>query len=164
LNNNNYGSVDIYSSINKFINGVSERGNFCCDLNLKCSFMLPTCPLGTPNVYVQCINIGSSKFCASYALSSLPGGICGGILGDIHIVADSGIGLCPSSKIVMSALNSQTSAPNFSWICCNEEKCRVPVNVGISKGDVGSESEREWATTDCNSDQYNLMCFRDNGG
>ncbi|CAI2178939.1 8694_t:CDS:2 [Funneliformis geosporum] len=134
LNDNEYSSsVDIYNQVNAFAGKIPSGGSFCCDLEPKCSLMMPECPLGTPNVYIQCNDVGNSKFCASYALSFLPGGVCGGILGD-NLSQNIKIGVCPDPKSVISTLKSQSSTPDFR-----------------------SKNEGESAKTDCATSQYSLI-------
>src|SRR5947209_8270740 len=79
LNDNKYSSTDIYGSVNTFTGKLPDKEIFCCDLSPRCSLMTPGCPYSAPNAYFQCHKILQSTFCSSYAVSFLPGGVCGGI-------------------------------------------------------------------------------------
>ncbi|CAG8518388.1 32945_t:CDS:2 [Gigaspora margarita] len=107
----------------------------------------------------QCIKIGQTRFCVvQSAYNSLPGGLpgdeCGGIVGTTQ-PTNTTVGTCPSYDAIGNALVRSTTAPTFSWLCCDSGACTVPVNVVVSYSQ---------ATTNCASTQYSLMCFRDNGG
>src|SRR5438046_76089 len=63
--------------------------------------------------------VNNAKFCISYGSSSLPGNVCGGILGNADPI-NATVGTCPSSDAIKNALlNSQ--ADKLSWLCCNNE-------------------------------------------
>jgi hypothetical protein len=83
-----------------------------------------------------------------------PGYLCGGILGNA-LPTNSTVGECPDLKGVGDALNNPTE-PGFSWLCCSNNKCQAKVNVKVTSDSL--------ALTNCETGQYSLMCFQDNGG
>jgi hypothetical protein len=162
-------SNDFYNAAFSFASSVADKQMFCCNTcSNDCASMSPTCPLGSNQVCLangggnrpfQCNKIiGQSEFCVSrdnYVIS-LPGGLCGGMFGS-DLPANVTIGTCPSSEAIATTLGkSQTSPPNFSWLCCSENLCREPTGVSV-------DTTTYTANTNCDVGQYSLMCFQDNG-
>ncbi|RIB12330.1 hypothetical protein C2G38_2200941 [Gigaspora rosea] len=77
----------------------------------------------------------SNQCAAKSPNCGLPGDECGGIVGTTQ-PTNTTVGTCPSYEAIGNALVGSTTASTFS--------CQ--------------------ATTNCASNQYSLMCFRDNGG
>ncbi|CAG8813002.1 24897_t:CDS:2, partial [Dentiscutata erythropus] len=117
------------------------------------------CPF-TKDLDGQCIKVGQSKVCVvkgvyTYSLPGvLPDEECGGIVGTTP-PTNTTVDTCPIYDAIGNALVRSTTAPTFSWLCCDSNACIVPVNVKVSSNQ---------ANTNCASTQYSLMCFRDNGG
>src|SRR6266516_3135721 len=155
----------LYDVINAFASKQSDQTNFCCDSSLKCDLMSsPTqCPnLVPPRIFTQCNSVNNAKFCIAYGSSSLPSGLCGGILGNANST-DATVGICPSPQAVRNTLNNQSTILNkFSWLCCDKGNCQVPTNVEIK--DATNNSDTQAATANCATNQYSLMCFNDNSG
>jgi len=159
--NSTYYDNGSYNALVEFANDkAADRQNFCCSYgSSKCVPMTPDCSLdGSGTRWVQCNKIGQSEFCVTYGHSGLSGtgGACGGIAGNIS-ATNSTIGDCPSLDVVDSALN-QALTPSFSWLCCSNGNCNVPVNVVINDNSNVSNA------TICTANQHSLMCFADNGG
>src|SRR5438128_1723169 len=92
----------MYDAINAFASKYTDKTNFCCDILLKCELMSSQtqCPnLFPPRIYTQCDSINNAKFCISYGSSSLPGNVCGGILGNANPI-NATVGTCPSSDAI----------------------------------------------------------------
>ncbi|CAG8693459.1 1483_t:CDS:2, partial [Cetraspora pellucida] len=100
--------------------------------------MTPNCPYATPNIYIQCNKISQSTFCSSYALSYLPGNVCGGILGDAS-ATNAKIGDCPKLEVALNTLNNQNTISN-KFMEANElkpiallatEKIAIPISITV---------------------------------
>ncbi|CAG8641145.1 21206_t:CDS:1, partial [Racocetra persica] len=104
--------------------------------------MSPNCPY-YPNYFRgQCNTIGQSKFCVTQAREGfyvqfssqkikLPGGLCGGIIGN-NSPTNATVGECPNASTISNTLVNQRTAATFSWLCCNKDTCRVPANVQVT--------------------------------
>src|SRR6185295_17721600 len=76
-----YGDIVTFANANN----ITDGRYLCCNVEKTCDFMEPQtrCYNVTyQRSWLQCTSINNSKFCASYGFSTLPGGLCGGILGD----------------------------------------------------------------------------------
>jgi hypothetical protein len=154
----------MYDAIKSFAIEQPDKTNICCDILLNCRVMTsPTeCPfLNPPRIFIQCNSINSSKSCVAFGSSTSPSGLCGGILGNANPIVAT-IGTCPSSNIIINTLNSnQGTVPDkFSWLCCNGENCKLPVDVKLTDPTFVSSTQK--AVTGCANDEYSLMCFKDN--
>jgi hypothetical protein len=145
----------MYDTINNFAIKQPDKTHFCCDIRLNCGVMTSPaeCPfLSPPRIFIQCNSINSA--------SPLPSGLCGGILGNANPIVAT-IGTCPSSNIIINTLNSNqgTIPDKFSWLCCNSENCKLPVDIKLN--DPTTISPTQEAVTGCANNEYSLMCFKD---
>jgi len=151
----------MYDTINAFGRKYPDKTNFCCDTLQKCELMpspILCDNLVSPRIFTQCVTINNAKFCISFGSSSLPGGVCGGILGEANPI-DATIGTCPkNSDAIKNILIGQTD--KFKWLCCNNENCKVPVSVEMS--DPINITPTLEAITSCANNEYGLMCIKDN--
>ncbi|CAG8531756.1 17083_t:CDS:1 [Funneliformis caledonium] len=160
-----------YDTVVNFASNIADKQLFCCNVpigstDVGCSPMSPNCPY-YPNYFRgQCNTIGQSKFCVTqapegfYVQSSsqkinLPGGLCGGIIGN-NSPTNATVGECPNASAISNTLVNQRTAATFSWLCCGKDTCRVPANVQVTN--------TLSAITGCFSDEWSMMCFNDNGG
>jgi len=110
-----------------FANNIPDKELFCCNAGCvnACAVSLPNCPYGnsvtcnagvpSPSLPCQCNRIGQSMFCITVGQSRnlLPGGLCGGILGN-GIPTNAMLGNCPPYQVIGNTLNAQSTTPAFS--------------------------------------------------
>ncbi|CAJ0908524.1 13444_t:CDS:2 [Entrophospora sp. SA101] len=149
--------TDYYKAISDFASTVADKQLFCCthtNYVYNC-FSNPGGGYCGFILRVQCNKIGQSKFCITkggYPKFALPGGLCGGIIGDAP-AANNTVGTCPNLNPVADTLKNSNTVPNkFSWLCCDANTCTAPVNVALAD---------KTANTNCGLGQYSLMCFND---
>ncbi|KAF0531891.1 serine/threonine-protein kinase sepA-like [Gigaspora margarita] len=160
-----------YDTVVNYARNIADKQLFCCNVpvgsaDVGCSPMSPNCPY-YPNYFRgQCNTIGQSKFCVTQApkgfyvqFSSqkikLPGGLCGGIIGN-DSPTNATVGECPNASAISNTLVNQRTAATFSWLCCDKDTCKVPANVQVTN--------TLSAITGCFSNEWSMMCFNDNGG
>jgi hypothetical protein len=144
----------VYDQFIENFSEIPDRQFFSC-CNGGC-VAKKTC--GFYTIYGQCIGMDQSKFCVTrgdYSTDNNLANLCGGILGE-NPSANNTVGTCPSLDAVGNTLQKSKLKPNFSLLCCNDDRCYVPVGV------VLSGANNNLANTSC--PQYSLMCFQDNGG
>ncbi|CAG8524802.1 3782_t:CDS:2 [Dentiscutata heterogama] len=112
--------------------GSDFSTSFAVLVYVQCGTKLPNCPF-FETLDGQCIKVEQSKVCVVKGIyNTLPGGLpgdeCGGIVGATS-PANTTVGTCPSYDAIGNALVGSTTAPTFSWLCCDSGSCTVPVNV-----------------------------------